>query len=667
MRLLKVKLVNFRRFIDEEIVFSPGLNVFVGRNNSGKSTILEAIGLALNYSGMGGTELSKVFDTGTCIGNLTLTLDQEEWSKTIKLVAHEFRSRPELELALSPPTLEKLVEVPISDEWKASFSEGRRTTTSRIFSILNSEDLAQFDTNLRNLIHRAVSFLGGQNIAQLFASTTYLSTERRLQPPENWIPFAQLVTRGDAPEFVRNRLLHLKKRGPKKFEELKSKILSVFDIEDIDVELNWDTGRIDFMIRDRGKGYDINEMGGGTRSFIFLFSYLYFSGMDIVLIDEPDINMHPMLVGDLVEFFRFLSKDTQLILTSHNKALMDRLNDSEIFRVEYFDDIGSKVRRLDSQSDRWSLLEHLGIPLTSSEKAEGAFSKLIVFTDGPSDIEYIEKFSNKIGKHQEFSKHKPLFMPIEGSAKRRNKVDPEVFDRIWGSRLGVPAPILLVLDKDETMQEEMKRDIERFGENRIHYLARREIENYMLDAKAILILLRSKAQRYGRTKVLIETLNKMTEDDILKRMSELVEEGHLKHKALMLRFLRRFYALHFIPYEDISALIEETYGKSIDDVVNCLKLRFFEKVSEQSKEEMKQILEKVTEDLDKEWDNKKFLLCSGKDLFNLLNKWTEKEFQITFSPKEIIDYLDSVDDDIVRLINKILIRSEELETPIEKT
>jgi len=666
MKLLKANLVNFRRFIEEEINLNLGLNVFVGRNNSGKSTVLEAIGLALNYPGMGGIELNKAFDTGTCVVRLLLTLDQEEWSKIIKLVRHEFVGRDEPKLALSQENLEKLVGVKIVDEWKASFSEGRRTSASRTFSFSNPEDSTQFDAGVRNVVQRALSFLAGQNLVQLFASTTYLSTERRLQGREAWIPFNQLIGRENAQEFVRNRLLNLKRKSPEKFQELKTKILSVFDMEDIDVDLNWDTGELNFVIKDRRKEYDINEMGGGTRSFIFLFSYLYFSGMDIALIDEPDINMHPLLVKDLVDFFRILSKDTQLILTSHNKAFIDCLNEEEIYRVEHFDDIGSKVRRLDSQSDRWSLLEHLGISLSGSEKAEGTFAKLVVFTEGPSDVEYIEKFANKIGKHEQFLEYKPLCIPIEGSAKRRNKVDPIIFDKIWKDRLGVPAPIFLILDKDESTQQEITKDVELFGESRIHYLNRREIENYMLNPKAILELLREKSKRYGRNEDVVIGLKNMTEDDILRKLSELIEEGRLQHKVRMLRFLKRLHPLRFISYEDVSGLIEESYSKADEHIVEHLLLKFYEKVSEQSKEEMLQTLQKVTENLAKEWDNNKLLLCSGKDLFTLINKWTEKEYGITLSPKDVIDYLDHVDDEIVQLINKILSSSERIEGKLKQ-
>lgn len=47
MRIRRIRLVNFRRFADHEIVLDPGFNLIVGPNESGKSTIVDAIATAL--------------------------------------------------------------------------------------------------------------------------------------------------------------------------------------------------------------------------------------------------------------------------------------------------------------------------------------------------------------------------------------------------------------------------------------------------------------------------------------------------------------------------------------------------------------------------------------------------------------------------------------------
>ena len=47
MRITRLRLVDFRRFSDVELDFSPGLNLIRGPNESGKSTIVGALVAAL--------------------------------------------------------------------------------------------------------------------------------------------------------------------------------------------------------------------------------------------------------------------------------------------------------------------------------------------------------------------------------------------------------------------------------------------------------------------------------------------------------------------------------------------------------------------------------------------------------------------------------------------
>ena len=47
MRIKKVKIKNYKLFQDFTMPFNDDLNIIVGDNEAGKSTLLEAIGLAL--------------------------------------------------------------------------------------------------------------------------------------------------------------------------------------------------------------------------------------------------------------------------------------------------------------------------------------------------------------------------------------------------------------------------------------------------------------------------------------------------------------------------------------------------------------------------------------------------------------------------------------------
>ncbi len=53
MHVKSIKLVNFKKFRDELFEFNDDVNIFVGDNNAGKSTILEALEIVLNYNHRG--------------------------------------------------------------------------------------------------------------------------------------------------------------------------------------------------------------------------------------------------------------------------------------------------------------------------------------------------------------------------------------------------------------------------------------------------------------------------------------------------------------------------------------------------------------------------------------------------------------------------------------
>ncbi|MGO3277450.1 ATP-dependent nuclease, partial [Halomonas sp.] len=50
MQVKSIKLLNFKKFINNYFEFNDDVNIFVGDNNSGKSTILEALEIVLNYN-----------------------------------------------------------------------------------------------------------------------------------------------------------------------------------------------------------------------------------------------------------------------------------------------------------------------------------------------------------------------------------------------------------------------------------------------------------------------------------------------------------------------------------------------------------------------------------------------------------------------------------------
>ncbi len=81
MAIRKIKIRNFKGFREFETEFNAGLNVLVGNNESGKSTILEAIHLALTgtYCGRGiRNEISSYLINNEAVGEYLKSLNTEK-------------------------------------------------------------------------------------------------------------------------------------------------------------------------------------------------------------------------------------------------------------------------------------------------------------------------------------------------------------------------------------------------------------------------------------------------------------------------------------------------------------------------------------------------------------------------------------------------------------
>lgn len=83
----------------------------------------------------------------------------------------------------------------------------------------------------------------------------------------------------------------------------------------------------------------MNEESAGTRRFIEIFPRLQYAleTGSVVLIDELDMDLHPLLIPELFRWFGDKQRNprgAQLFFTAHNPALLDELEKEQIFFTE---------------------------------------------------------------------------------------------------------------------------------------------------------------------------------------------------------------------------------------------------------------------------------------------------------------------------------------------
>lgn len=100
----------------------------------------------------------------------------------------------------------------------------------------------------------------------------------------------------------------------------------------------------------------------GTISVLAMVAALFFEEGKLAVFEEPERNMHPQLIGRLVQIMKEASENKQIILTTHNPEMLRHSDLEDILLVQRDDDGNSAITRpADSETLKIFLENELGI------------------------------------------------------------------------------------------------------------------------------------------------------------------------------------------------------------------------------------------------------------------------------------------------------------------
>ncbi len=103
-----------------------------------------------------------------------------------------------------------------------------------------------------------------------------------------------------------------------KIKRLIKDLKVLFNCEDFDISIN--STRNNLLITYEGYDYELTDMGSGLSQFIFILGNVLFNNPSIILIDEPEINLHPKLQEVFITSLSRRCNGT-LIATTHSIGL----------------------------------------------------------------------------------------------------------------------------------------------------------------------------------------------------------------------------------------------------------------------------------------------------------------------------------------------------------
>ena len=172
---------------------------------------------------------------------------------------------------------------------------------------------------------------------------------------------SELATDGSNLAIVLNNIIRIKedRRG---FLNLFRDLLPF--IHDINVEKAMDKS-IFFRIREKyakKDGLPASLISDGTVNIIALIIALYFQQKLVVIIEEPERNVHPYLISRVMDMFREVSKNRQILTTTHNPEMVKHADLENILLITRDDEGFSRITKpADSDEIKIFLKNDIGI------------------------------------------------------------------------------------------------------------------------------------------------------------------------------------------------------------------------------------------------------------------------------------------------------------------
>jgi putative ATP-dependent endonuclease of the OLD family len=214
---------------------------------------------------------------------------------------------------------------------------------------------------------------------------------------------------------TRNQLLIEgdKKNETKKFhedtqvKEVKA-LLTTIGSYDFDIEtVSLDDNKFQFKIISGGQETDFKNLSSGEKEVLnFIFILLALDLKDAcVLIDEPEIHLHPQWQNKLIKLFRKLhtERNIQFIISTHSPVFVNRETIANIFRI-YKPEKQTQITP-EEKTDEWkkelAKEEDLIDIITYSNNSKLFFANKVVLVEGITDEIIFSYLIRTLGKDEE--------------------------------------------------------------------------------------------------------------------------------------------------------------------------------------------------------------------------------------------------------------------------
>ena len=412
MHISKFEVSNFRSITKSQIINLGLYNVIVGKNNIGKSNLIDALVLALNL--IKESSYSKII-RGSRLGRIRneriqynrerdfpLNIPNSEKKSTIFRVTLELNDKEKEELL-------DLYNINVLKDLTLRF-------------VFNSSNIGQYDVIMRGKANR--KFNDNKHIIARYISEKlnpiYIPCIRDANLSEKAFEagFRSKLAKLDEDEEYKNclRILFQKQNGvlQEYLRNIKD-IVSIYIPSVKEIEYNFQS---DISLRrildghiaiNDGVKTSLELKGDGIKSLtaIALYSYnLRLSENNVLCIEEPESHLHSDAIYGIKKILKESSENSQIIISTHSVLLVDKECVSNNIIVS-----DKSVRHAKSLQE---IKELLGVHISD----EYLGNEVVVLVEGKSDKRFIESLIKRHPKYDQlFESGKLKIVNLVGASK----------------------------------------------------------------------------------------------------------------------------------------------------------------------------------------------------------------------------------------------------------
>ena len=168
----------------------------------------------------------------------------------------------------------------------------------------------------------------------------------------------------DIPFYIQMRIINTaNKESEKKLGNVRDEIIAeingIFDILDMDTRLigmsTETTEILPIFTNLSGDKFDINELSSGEKQLFLrtLAIKMLNPENSIILIDEPELSLHPKWQQRIVDVYRKIGKNNQIIIATHSPHILGSVKKENIMLLDKDDDGKIVVRTGDELYDSY--------------------------------------------------------------------------------------------------------------------------------------------------------------------------------------------------------------------------------------------------------------------------------------------------------------------------